>query len=230
MARKQKTSDDVGTIQPTPPIAPDSLAKIRVEYWPISRLKPYKNNPRKNDHAVPQMQESILKFGFTVPVLARSSSGEICDGHLRTKAAIALGYTEVPVIPCDDWSDAQIKSFRILANRSQTWGSFDTDLLRTELLDLKGFDFDLKLTGFDSSEIDSLLAGKGLDKPPAKTRNASAPKSANMPVISYNIVFDDEEGQKAFFEFLKRIRTTYPDLPTAGARIAQYCRDNAPSR
>ena len=88
-----------------------------IEHWPIERLIPYARNPRKNDHAVDRMAASIQEFGFKVPVLARSS-GEVIDGHLRLKAAQKLGITEVPVILCDDWSEAQVRAFRLLVNRS----------------------------------------------------------------------------------------------------------------
>jgi ParB-like chromosome segregation protein Spo0J len=65
------------------------------------------------------MAESIREFGFKIPVLARSS-GDVVDGHLRLKAAEKLGLTEIPVILCDDWSEAQVKAFRLLVNRSVT--------------------------------------------------------------------------------------------------------------
>jgi ParB-like chromosome segregation protein Spo0J len=77
-----------------------------VEMWLIDRLIPYARNPRKNDAAVDRMAASIQEFGFKIPVLARSS-GEVVDGHLRLKAARKLGMTEVPVILCDEWTDAQ---------------------------------------------------------------------------------------------------------------------------
>ena len=50
------------------------------------------------------------------------------DGHLRLKAARKIGSwpgghtTRIPVIPCDGWSDAQVKAFRLMVNRSVTWG------------------------------------------------------------------------------------------------------------
>ena len=53
------------------------------------------------------MCSSIREFGFKIPVLARSD-GEVVDGHLRLKAARKLGITEVPVILCDEWTDAQV--------------------------------------------------------------------------------------------------------------------------
>src|SRR5579872_57235 len=131
--------------------------RLRVEYWPLERLKPYERNPRKNDKAVDRMVASIIEFGFAVPVLARST-GEVVDGHLRLKAAIKLGMAEVPVIPCDGWTDAQVKAFRLMVNRSVTWAEWDEDALALELEEIKELDFDLSLTGFNPGEIDSLLA------------------------------------------------------------------------
>jgi DNA modification methylase len=130
---------------------------MQLETWPLTRFILYARNPRKNDHVVDRMVASIREFGFKVPVLARSS-GDVVDGHLRLKAAAKLGITEIPVILCDDWSDAQVKAFRLLVNRSVNWADWDTELLSLELLDLKGLDFDLSLTGFDLSEIKSYMA------------------------------------------------------------------------
>jgi ParB-like chromosome segregation protein Spo0J len=113
------------------------------------------------------MVASIQQFGFKVPVLVRST-GEIVDGDLRLKAAIQLGMTEIPVILCDEWSDAQVKAFRLLVNRSATWADWDLELVGLEIEELKGLDFDLNLTGFDRLEIDQILAGHG-DLPPEET-------------------------------------------------------------
>jgi ParB-like chromosome segregation protein Spo0J len=109
-----------------------------IEMWPIARLKAYERNPRKNDKAVDQMVMSIKEYGFVIPVLARSATGLVIDGHLRLKGAIKLGLAEVPVIPCDGWTEAQVKAFRLLANRSATWADWDMDLLKIELGELKG--------------------------------------------------------------------------------------------
>jgi DNA modification methylase len=125
--------------------------------WHIDRLVPYARNPRKNDAAVDRMAGSIQEFGFKIPVLARSS-GEVVDGHLRLKAARKLGMTEVPVILCDEWTEAQVKAFRLMVNRSVGWAEWDEELLGMELLELKDLDFDLSLTGFDSREIDEYLS------------------------------------------------------------------------
>jgi len=130
---------------------------LSIETWPLDRFVFYARNPRKNDAAVDRMIASIREFGFKVPVLVRSSC-EVVDGHLRLKAARRMGITEVPVVLCDEWTEAQVKAFRLLVNRSVTWADWDEDLLRLEFADLKTLDFDLELTGFDLPEIHSFLA------------------------------------------------------------------------
>jgi hypothetical protein len=99
-----------------------SLAGLWVEYRPIGRLKPYERNPRKNDKAVAQIRASIREFGFAVPILAKSD-GEVIDGHLRLKGAIAERMREVPVVPCDGWTEAQVRAFRLMVNRSVSWAN-----------------------------------------------------------------------------------------------------------
>jgi DNA modification methylase len=135
------------------------MNEIKFEHWQTSRLLPYARNPRKNDHVVDQMAAAITEFGFRIPIIARST-GEVVDGHLRLKAALRLGLETVPVILADDLTPAQIKAFRILANRSATWADWDEDLLRLELEELKLDDFDLALTGFDADELLEIMAGE----------------------------------------------------------------------
>jgi DNA modification methylase len=102
------------------------------------------------------MRASYREYGgVRIPLLVRGR--DVIDGHLRLKAAVEEGYTEVPVVPCEDWNDAQVKAFRLLANRSASWAEWDWDLLAQELAELKDLHFDLSLTGFDPPELDELL-------------------------------------------------------------------------
>src|SRR3979490_2892253 len=134
-------------------------AAQHIQQWPIDKLVFYVRNPRKNHVVVDRMCGSIREFGFKVPVLARSD-GEVVDGHLRLKAARKLKIAEVPVILCDEWTEAQVKAFRLMVNRSVAWADWDEELLSLELLDLKNLDFDLGLTGFEDQELAQLLAAQ----------------------------------------------------------------------
>jgi len=156
------------------------LSDLKLEHWPTSRLIPYARNPRKNDHAVEQMAAAITEFGFRIPIIAKST-GEVVDGHLRLKAALRLGLETVPVILADDLTPAQIKAFRILANRSATWADWDEDLLRLELEELKLDDFDLALTGFDADELLEIMAGEETTSE-GNTDEDAAPEVPETPV------------------------------------------------
>jgi ParB-like chromosome segregation protein Spo0J len=136
------------------------MTELQLEHWPIERLIEYARNPRKNDHAVEQMASVIAEYGFRMPVIAKST-GELVDGHLRLKAARRLGLATVPVVLADELSEAQIKAFRLLANRSATWAEWDEALLRLELEELRLEDFDLALTGFNPDELEVLLTDAG---------------------------------------------------------------------
>ncbi|MGO9232078.1 MAG: DNA modification methylase [Bryobacteraceae bacterium] len=152
---------------------------LQIQFWSIDRFVPYARNPRKNDAAVDRMCGSIREFGLRCPVLARSD-GTVVDGHLRIKAARKLGSwpggdtNSIPVILCDEWTDAQVKAFRLMVNRSVTWADWDEDLLALELQELSEADFDLSLTGFNPGEIDGLLA-----IPDEERANAAPPLPAN---------------------------------------------------
>jgi ParB-like chromosome segregation protein Spo0J len=78
--------------------------QLRLEYRRIADLIPYERKLRKHDRDVGRMRASIREFGCRIPILIRGNT--IVDGHLRVKAAAEEGFTEVPVILCDDWTDA----------------------------------------------------------------------------------------------------------------------------
>jgi ParB family transcriptional regulator, chromosome partitioning protein len=127
----------------------------QLEEWKVSDLIEYARNPRKNDHAVDKVAAAIREFGFRVPILAKSDK-TVVDGHLRLKAAKKLGLETVPVMLCDDMTDAQIKAFRISVNRVAEFAEWDDELLRIEFAELADMGFDLELTGFGLDEIEAM--------------------------------------------------------------------------
>ena len=149
---------------------------LAIQQWPVEQIRPYARNLRKNDHAVERMAAAIREFGFKIPLLVRSE-GELIDGHLRLKAALKLGLSELPVILCDDWTPEQVKAFRLLVNRSASWADWDLEGVSFELAELKIADFDLKLTGFSGFEIDSI--GNGTN---GKSVGESVPEAPQQPV------------------------------------------------
>jgi ParB-like chromosome segregation protein Spo0J len=138
---------------------------MKTKQLPVETLIPYAGNPRKNDHAVEAVASAIKRFGFRVPVLAKSD-GSLIDGHLRVKAAKHLGMKEVPVVLCDDLSEADIKALRISINRMAELAEWDTELLSAELEGLAAEGIGLDAVGFDDSALADLGVGAAIDFQP----------------------------------------------------------------
>jgi site-specific DNA-methyltransferase (adenine-specific) len=141
-----------------------------LKYMKPENLRPYAQNPRKNEAAVPKVAESIRQFGFKVPLVI-DSNNVIVAGHTRYKAAQQLGLEYVPCIVADDLTPAQIKAFRLADNKVSELSEWDFAALNAELDALP--DFDLSAFGFmaaDSIEWDDVpdLTEETYDEPKKK--------------------------------------------------------------
>lgn len=136
---------------------------IHVEQVGIATIIPFAKNSRTHDDTqVAQIAASIREFGFTNPVLIDEANG-IIAGHGRVMAARKLGLKEVPCIRLTHLTDAQKRAYVIADNKLALNAGWDEAMLKLELADLKGLDFDLDLTGFSTDEINALLAEKGAE-------------------------------------------------------------------
>lgn len=117
----------------------------------ISQIKPYPNNPRKNDEAVESVMESIKQCGYCQPILVDEDM-VILAGHTRFKAIKRLGWEECPVVVRAGMTEEQKRKYRLLDNKTNEIAQWDNDLLMEELegLDFEGFDF-----GFDFGKDDT---------------------------------------------------------------------------
>jgi DNA modification methylase len=136
---------------------------------PTSDLIPYARNSRTHSEAqVTKIASSIKEFGFINPVVTDGKNG-IVAGHGRVLAANKLGLKEVPCVEASHLTEAQKRAYVIADNRMALDAGWDIDLLKVEIGDLQGMDFDLSLTGFDPGELENFLAEKteGLTDPDA---------------------------------------------------------------
>jgi ParB-like chromosome segregation protein Spo0J len=130
-------------------------------------LIPYTNNAKQHsDDQITKIAASIQEFGFNSPVLIDNDDG-IIAGHGRVSASLKLNLTEVPTINLSHLSEAQKKAYILADNRLGEVGTeWDFNLLSLELERLQELDFDIDLTGFDTTFIDSgFLPGDEEDQP-----------------------------------------------------------------
>ncbi len=140
------------------------MQRTEIEWMPIGSVKPYENNPRRNDDAVDAVANSIREFGFKSPIIVDRDL-VIIAGHTRLKAAKALGMKEVPVVIASDLSEEQARAFRLVDNRTNELADWDWDMLIDEIdnieLDLSEMGFILTEDGdIDFEDLEKLAGEK----------------------------------------------------------------------
>jgi DNA modification methylase len=145
---------------------------LEIQNISIESIKPYANNPRKNNKAVPAVAASIKEFGFRQPIVV-DKDGVIIAGHTRYKAAISLGMTTVPVLYADDLSDAQAKAYRLADNKTNEIAEWDMEVLAEELESLLDCEFKMEDFGFvikPDIEEDNFNISAAIVEPPVSKR------------------------------------------------------------
>ena len=154
----------------------------QIAMWPVARLIPYVRNSRTHtDDQIAKVALAMLEFGFTNPILVDETDG-ILAGHCRLKSALLIGLTEVPVIVLTHMTPAQKKAYIIADNKLAELAGWDEELLKVELGELQGEDFNLELTGFSLEELDVLLETGEVDPQAGNTDDDAAPEVAEQAV------------------------------------------------
>lgn len=133
--------------------------QLEIQQFPVDRLIPYARNARTHSDAqVAQIAGSIAEFGFVNPILI-GEDGVIVAGHGRLLAAQRLGMKDVPVIVLGHLTETQRRALVIADNRIALNAGWDEEMLKLELTDLDGLDFNMDLLGFSDDELDAMLDG-----------------------------------------------------------------------
>lgn len=114
----------------------------------LEDIKPYENNPRKNDGAVDAIARSIEQFGFNQPIVI-DRNNIIVAGHTRHKAAKKLGLKTVPCIRVEDLTDEEVKAYRLADNKTAELAGWDFEMLAEELQEID--DIDMSDFGFEEA-------------------------------------------------------------------------------
>lgn len=138
--------------------AKDAVAMPQIEEVPIGDVKPYANNPRFNEDAVPVVAESIREFGWQQPLVI-DADGTIVVGHTRYLAALSLGMKSVPCVRASSLTPEQIRAYRLVDNKTNELATWDDMKLDEEIDALP--DYDLTRFGFKFDSADALDAAFG---------------------------------------------------------------------
>lgn len=151
----------------------------------LSELKPWGKNPRRNESAIQAVADSIRRFGFGSPIVARKENKEIIAGHTRYKAAKLLGLKMVPV-RLMDISERDAHLLALADNKLGEIAEWDDSV--GDLLSDYNFG-DAMLAGFSGVEL-----GKMADSLCAETTTVSRLSDQ----LSYSVIVECEnESQQA---------------------------------
>ena len=130
--------------------------KAPAEWVKIDDLKPWDDNPRNNQIAIDKVAQSIKRFGFGAPIIARKEDGEVIAGHTRLEAAKLLSLKEVPVRYLDlDPVDAHLLA--LADNKLGEVAEWD-DLKLKDIFEKESFAVDdLFIAGFDAGALDDII-------------------------------------------------------------------------
>ena len=130
------------------------IANIKTEL-----LVPYEKNSRTHSpEQIEQVANSIVRFGFTNPILIQPDN-TVVAGHCRLEAAKKIGLKEIPCIVLDKLTPEQCRALVIADNKLALNAGWDLQLLASELAELQKLDYNLDLIGFSEAEYAEILAG-----------------------------------------------------------------------
>ena len=192
---------------------------------PVSSLKPYPNNPRKHTpKQIGQIADSVLKFGFTNPVII-DKDDVIVAGHGRAEAAKLLGLVSVPAVRLEDLTPSDIRMYRIADNRlAKQMSVWDDEMVSIELqnfVDDPTVD-DVTLTGFTMGEIDHKLDGLNParkdpdDQVPALPEGAPVCRPGDLWAVGpHRLYCGDATDLRSYARLLghRRAQMVFCDLP-----------------
>lgn len=126
---------------------------MQVQEMKLAAIKPYANNPRKNEPAVDAVAASIKEFGWQQPIVVDRNM-VIIAGHTRYKAAKKLKLKKVAVLVAEGLTDEQVAAYRLADNKSGELATWDEAALLEELAQIG----DIDMTAFGFSELEASVA------------------------------------------------------------------------
>ncbi|QIG53652.1 site-specific DNA-methyltransferase [Altererythrobacter sp. BO-6] len=138
------------------PARNDIQPRLVVIEKPLADLQPSPNRARvTTPEQLEKVITSIRQFGLVMPVLI-DRNDMVISGHVICEAAEQLGFETVPCLSVEHLDEVEIEALALALNRVGETGTWDTDLLREQMIRLESAGIDLTNTGFTLPEIDQI--------------------------------------------------------------------------
>jgi ParB-like chromosome segregation protein Spo0J len=187
-----------------------AIPPLTVVVRKLVELKPNPRNARRHSEAqIAQLAGVMRRFGWTNPMLI-DEDDYIIAGHARLLAGQSIALSEGPTITIAGLSEREKRELMLADNRIQLNASWDADLLRAELMQLRGEGADLEGLGFADAEIDKLV-------PPAEADPAIEEIDISTVQDRFWISVRGPLAQQA--EALQRLKTLMGEVPGVSVEL-----------
>lgn len=165
------------------------MSELSIEYHDFSKVVKWPRNPK--DHDSPTIQRSIVKFGFTSPIIVDEKSGKLVAGHGRLESLRRLkrdrrpcpkgireegGKWFVPVVKGVSFdSEEDAEAYLLIDNKLVEIGGWQEDILADIF---NSMDESLKeYTGFFAEDIDQIISKVSPESTTEVTEEKTIPKA-----------------------------------------------------
>lgn len=125
----------------------------RPEMWPLSKIKPYPNNPRTHPPTqIALLAELMKRHGVDQPIVV-DEDGVILKGHGRLLAAPLAGFDEFPVVVHHGVPETEKIKMRLQDNQVALLSGWDQELVRGEMGVLTSAGENITLLGFPEAQL-----------------------------------------------------------------------------
>ena len=185
------------------------LEKINIE-----KIKMYENNAKEHpEWQVEEIVKSISAFGYKDPI-ALDENDIIIEGHGRYLALKQLNFKEIEILRITDLTEEQKAAYAIAHNKLTMNTDFDFETLKYELNKLELADFDLKILGFEETELEKILEES----------------SNEIPIPEYDYDEEEETGKRIKEKMLiigeKKIPLTEKEYEFLMEKYENYIKEN----
>lgn len=187
---------------------------MELEKISIEKIKMYENNAKEHpEWQVEEIVKSISAFGYKDPI-ALDENDIIIEGHGRYLALKQLNFKEIEILRITDLTEEQKAAYAIAHNKLTMNTDFDFETLKYELNKLELADFDLKILGFEETELEKILEES----------------NEEIPIPEYDYDEEEETGKRIKEKMLiigeKKIPLTEKEYEFLMEKYENYIKEN----
>lgn len=150
----------------TPPVK-SGLSIIEVKKVPMSSIKLWDKNPRKNEKSAKPLAELLKVHGQKSPIVVWIKNNTIYKGNTTYKAAKILKWEYIWVAFTDFPSEKEAIGYALADNKSSEWSDWDESILAMLLPEHMGNNLSeiAGITGFKEADLAGYFAAESNELP-----------------------------------------------------------------